>query len=210
MVLLNIILSIILIIIIILFLILFFGIRISLNINKTQAKLVGFIHIKIFNTITIFKKEFPSKEESKPEKKDKDKSEDTSSSITEQWENIKPFISDIKKQIPNFIDFLKNTLKSIEISKFNVHLDLGFENYAQTAKIVGYIWSIVVIPNTSIKAVQITAKPIFIEPTLDFNANIDITIKLLKTVKAFLKLLFNKDLIRLIIKIIKSQRAKNE
>lgn len=221
----------ILIILFIIFLGLFFGIRISLKLNKKKSELNGILKIIIFNQIVILKKEYPEIEEEKKDsklkivynkiknllpKKEKEEEVEESeeekedSSITEQWETVKPLIPYIKKIIPRFTYFLKKIINSIQINKFYFHLNFGISNYAETAKILGYFWSFAAIPNGLFKSCSITAQPIFIEETIDFNLDIDIKIKLLTIIHRVLQLIINKDIFILIKKIIKLNRENND
>jgi hypothetical protein len=192
----NIILGIILIILIIIFIGLFLGLRISLNLNKKGMNITGFIHIILFEKIAIIKKEFP--DENKEESEEVEEVENTEESLKENYNKIKPVIPDIKQTLPYFYNFLKKSLKSIEINKFYFHIDFGFSSYTETAKLVGYFWSFAVIPNTLIKSCSLSACPIFTNPTLDFDADINIKIKVINMIPPLIQLITKKEFINLL------------
>lgn len=138
-----------------------------------------------------------------------EESSEDEKSLTETIEKYKPLISDVKKTLPYFYNFLIDSFKSIEIKKFYFHLDFGYSDYCETAKIIGYYWSFAAFINSLISQVTLSACPEFNKPTLDFNSDIDIKIKALKIIPGLLKIVARIDFIKLLIKL-KKLNDENE
>lgn len=173
-------------IIVVIISILYLGIQISLKINKTDANINYNLKIKILNKITIFKKEEFSKKK----------------------ENTKPNLSTVKNTIPFLFNYLKNVLQAVNIQKLEGNIKLGLSSYVDTAKYVGYIWSIFIIPNTTIKSCLLTAEPVFSQEIFDFNVELKININLLKLIIPTILLLKEKEIITFIKE--SRKRDKNE
>lgn len=211
-------------IIILILLILYVGIKITIKYKKIESQLIANLSISILK-IKIIKKEYDSssKNETKleDEKKDKkDKDEKSTSKTKEEDEknkkedrSTKKILKEIKEHLPLIkeliiilLNYLIDIIHEIKIKKLNSHLKLGLTSYTETAMIVGWIWTITVIPNTLAKAINLTAEPQFTEEVIDFNGEIEIEIKTLGVLIKTLKLLFKRPIRQLIKEIIKYKR----
>ncbi len=133
---------------------------------------------------------------------DTDKKEDKST-----WEDIKPLIPLIRKNLDYIFDFLGTCLNSVSLKRFNTHIILGLSSYADTANKVGSIWAFSHVANLY-DGFNLTAEPIFNKEAIDIDSEIIFKIRLLSLVKGILKLLTKKDMIKLILKA--RELSKNE
>ena len=185
---LNILLMIILIIIIFIIILLYIGVKISFNYDKKGSELKGCLKILILKKIKIYSREYPSNE---PEdEKEEDEKEDRDRKKI--FELIKPCLGDFK-------EFIKSFTKCIHVTKLENHLIFGLDSYADTAKYIGYIWSILIIINSSHKNARLTAEPSFNGSVLDAKGVNELDINLLKVIPPAIKLISKKE-VRALIK----------
>ena len=162
------------------------------NFSKQSSKLNFSFKIFILRTIKIYSIQYPATEK-KADKKDKDDKPHKKRNITFDL---------IKHCISVFFDFIKTVFKSMNVRKLETHIDLGLTSYASTAKYVGYLWALFVLPNSTFKNTSMTASPHFGEPIIDFKGVVDIRINLLNLIIPIIKLISNKDVRKLLKEVI--------
>lgn len=187
---LNILLMIILIIILFIIILLYLGVRIALIYEKEGSKLEGCLKILILRKIKVYSVEFPKKDEEVEEESDDE--EDKKRDIKRIFELSKPCYGYIK-------EFLHSFVKCIHIKKLENHLIFGLDSYADTAKYIGYIWSLIIIVNGSHKNARLTAQPSFNGGILDIKGDNQVEINLLKLIFPAIKLISKKE-VRTLIK----------
>jgi hypothetical protein len=186
---LNILGMIILIIILFIIILLYIGVKIAFIYDKKGNKLKGCLKILILKKIKVYSLEFPS-EDDKDETEEEDE-EDKNTDIKKILELAKPCFEDFK-------EFLKSFTKCIHIAKLENHLIFGRSSYVDTAKYIGYIWSLFIIINTSHKNARMTAEPSFNGSRLDAKGVNELDINLLKLVPPAIKLISKKEVRELI------------
>ena len=98
----------------------------------------------------------------------------------------------------DFKEFIKSFTKCIHITKLENHLIFGLDSYADTAKYIGYIWSILIIINNSHKNAKLTAEPSFNGSILDAKGVNELDVNLLKVIPPAIKLISKKEVRELI------------
>ncbi|MBQ2832844.1 DUF2953 domain-containing protein [Methanobrevibacter sp.] len=184
---LNILLMIILIIIIFILILLYVGVRIALIYDKKGRKLEGCLKILILRKIKVYSKHYPSEDD----KDEDDEEEDESHNVKNIIELAKPCFGYIK-------EFLKSLNKCIRITKLQNHLIFGLDSYADTAKYIGYIWSLLIVINSAHENSMLTAEPSFNGSVLDAKGENYIDINILKLMPPLIKLLSKKEVRQLI------------
>lgn len=160
------------------------GIRLVGSINKNGASLKFFFKVLIFSKIKIFSIEYPKTS------KDEEKEEDGESNPI-AFDLIKPCIKPA-------LDFLKSFFKSLNVKVLDGHMDFGLSSYVSTAKYVGYMWAVLVVVNSTHEKANLTVTPCFDEPIFDFNGLIDVKINLFKLIVPFIRLISNRNILKLI------------
>ena len=184
---LNILLMIILIIIIFIIILLYIGVKISFNYDKKGSELKGCLKILILKKIKIYSREYPSNEPEDEKEEDEKEDRDRKKIL----ELAKPCLGDFK-------EFIKSFTKCIHITKLENHLIFGLDSYADTAKYIGYIWSILIIINNSHKNAKLTAEPSFNGSILDAKGVNELDVNLLKVIPPAIKLISKKEVRELI------------
>lgn len=185
-------------IIIFLIIFLYFGVRISLIYNKTGAKLEGCLQISVLRKIKVYSSDFSSsspkkvKETKEETAEEKTTTEDKDRDKKEIFELVKPCFGDLKT-------FLKSFMKCIRIENLENHIIFGMSSYTDTAKYIGYIWSVIVIVNSSHENAKLSAVPSFNGSILDGKGVNELEINILKLIPAVLKLVLKKE-VRTLIK----------
>ena len=179
---LNILLMIILIIIIFIIILLYIGVKIAFIYDKKGSELKGCLKILILKKIKVYSLEYPSNE-SEDEKEEDEKEDRDNRKILEL---AKPCLGDFK-------EFIKSFTKCIHVTKLENHLIFGLDSYADTAKYIGYIWSILIIINNSHKNAKLTAEPSFNGSVLDAKGVNELDINLLKVIPPAIKLISKKE-----------------
>lgn len=179
---LNILLMIILIIIIFIIILLYIGVKIAFTYDKKGSELKGCLKILILKKIKVYSLEYPSNE-SEDEKEEDEKEDRDNRKILEL---AKPCLGDFK-------EFIKSFTKCIHVTKLENHLIFGLDSYADTAKYIGYIWSILIIINNSHKNAKLTAEPSFNGSVLDAKGVNELDINLLKVIPPAIKLISKKE-----------------
>lgn len=179
---LNILLMIILIIIIFIIILLYIGVKIAFIYDKKGSVLKGCLKILILKKIKVYSLEYPSNE-SEDEKEEDEKEDRDNRKILEL---AKPCLGDFK-------EFIKSFTKCIHVTKLENHLIFGLDSYADTAKYIGYIWSILIIINNSHKNAKLTAEPSFNGSVLDAKGANELDINLLKVIPPAIKLISKKE-----------------
>ena len=187
---LNILAMIILIIIIFIIFLLYIGVKISLIYDKTGSKLKGCLKILISKKIKVYSLEFPSKDENV---EDEDDGEDES-----EGKNIKEIVELAKPCFEDFKIFLESFNKCIKVKKLENHLVFGLDSYVDTAKYIGYIWSLLLILNNSHENARLSAEPSFNGSVFDMNGINELDINLLKIIPPAIKLISKNEVRELI------------
>lgn len=196
---LEIIAIIIIVILLIIAIVLYLGIRVKGNWEKIGSELELNLDILLFSKFNIFNISYPEKEEQEEEKSENEKEDGGF--------DIKKYLDDIKPSVDPLLRFFKSFLNSIEVKKLQNYLDFGLDSYVDTAKYVGYMWSILVFPNSMFKNAKLSVNPCFNESKIDFKGNVDIKINLLKLVIPAIRLIADKNIRNLIKKIRSSDNA---
>lgn len=184
-------------IIIIILILLYLGVRIIASWEKVGPKLEFDFKILIFSKIKLYHIEYPSNKGNNEPKKDEDEEDKN--------HDIKNILKLAKPTINPFIEFFKKILYTIQVKEMENHLNFGMDSYVDTAKYVGYMWAILVFPNTLFKNTNLSVEPNFTEPIFDFKGECDIKINLLKIISPTITLLKNKDVRKLIKILIKGE-----
>ena len=171
-------------ILLIILIFLYVGIDLIGDFQKKESELTFNLQILIFSKVKVYSISYPS------EKKDDDsKKEKKERNIN--FKLIKPCIKPI-------LGFLKDLIKSMNVRKLESHLDFGLPSYVSTAKYTGYMWALLVFPNTVLDNTCLTVTPCFDKTVIDFKGSIDVRIKLLKIIIPLFKLILNKNIRKLI------------
>lgn len=177
---LNILGMIILIIILFIIILLYIGVKISLTYDKKGSKLKGCLKILILKKIKLYSAEYPSHDN------DKDSDEDEDKERGDIFELLKPCFE-------YFMEFVKSAMKCIRITKLENHLIFGVDSYADTAKYIGYIWSILIVINASHENARVSAEPCFSGSVLDGYGTNEIDINILKMIPPAIRLISKKE-----------------
>lgn len=181
---------IILIIILFIIILLYIGVKIAFIYEKKGSAFKGCLKILILKKIKVYSLEYPSKESEENEEEEEEEDE-TDHNIKEIFELAKPCFEDLK-------EFIKSLVKCIHITKLENHLIFGLDSYADTAKYIGYIWSIFIIFNTTHKNARLSAQPSFGGSVLDAKGANEVDINLLKIIPPAIKLISKKQFRELI------------
>ena len=184
---LNILLMIILTIIIFIIILLYIGVKIAFIYDKKGSKLKGCLKILILKKIKVYSLEFPSKDE-----KNDDEDED------EKDRDGKKIFELAKPCFKYFKEFLKSFTKCIHIAKLENHLIFGLDSYVDTAKYIGYIWSLTSVVNSTHENARLTAEPSFTGSVLDVKGENELDINILKLIPPAIKLISKKEVRNLI------------
>ena len=211
---LNILLMIISIIILFIIILLYFGVKISLIYDKKGPELEGCLQISILRKIKVFSKDFlssqPNKTEDKKdeeEKEEEESEEDKKDEEEKEEEESEEDKKDDKKELfklakpcfGHFKTFLISAMKCIRVEKLENHLIFGMDSYVDTAKYIGYIWSLMIIVNSSHKNAKLSAQPSFNGSILDGNGDNELEINILKLIPPVIRLVLKKE-VRTLIK----------
>lgn len=196
---LNILLMIISIIILFIIILLYFGVKISLIYDKKGPELEGCLQISILRKIKVFSKDFLSSQPNKTEdKKDKEEKEEEESE-EDKKDDKKELFKLAKPCFGHFKTFLISAMKCIRVEKLENHLIFGMDSYVDTAKYIGYIWSLMIIVNSSHKNAKLSAQPSFNGSILDGNGDNELEINILKLIPPVIRLVLKKE-VRTLIK----------
>ena len=197
---LNILLMIISIIILFIIILLYFGVKISLIYDKKGPELEGCLQISILRKIKVFSKDFLSSQPAKKEdKKDEEEPKEEEESGEDKKDDKKELFKLAKPCFSHFVEFLKSAMKCIRVEKLENHLIFGMDSYVDTAKYIGYIWSLMIIVNSSHKNAKLSAQPSFNGSILDGNGDNELEINILKLIPPVIRLVLKKE-VRTLIK----------
>lgn len=197
---LNIPLMIISIIILFIIILLYFGVKISLIYDKKGPELEGCLQISILRKIKVFSKDFLSSQPAKKEdKKDEEEPKEEEESGEDKKDDKKELFKLAKPCFSHFVEFLKSAMKCIRVEKLENHLIFGMDSYVGTAKYIGYIWSLMIIVNSSHKNAKLSAQPSFNGSILDGNGDNELEINILKLIPPAIRLVLKKE-VRILIK----------
>ena len=197
---LNIPLMIISIIILFIIILLYFGVKISLIYDKKGPELEGCLQISILRKIKVFSKDFLSSQPAKKEdKKDEEEPKEEEESGEDKKDDKKELFKLAKPCFSHFVEFLKSAMKCIRVEKLENHLIFGMDSYVDTAKYIGYIWSLMIIVNSSHKNAKLSAQPSFNGSILDGNGDNELEINILKLIPPVIRLVLKKK-VRTLIK----------
>lgn len=190
---LNILLMIILIIIIFIIILLFIGLKLVFIYEKTGPELKGCLKILILKKIKVYSLDFPKTEESEKDTESEEESED------DEKRDVKKILKLAKPCLDDFKKFLRSFVRCIKVKKMDNHLIFGLDSYADTAKYIGYIWSLLIIVNEAHKNARLTAEPSFNGSILDGKGDNELDINILKLIPAAIRLILKKE-VRTLIK----------
>ena len=197
---LNILLMIISIIILFIIILLYFGVKISLIYDKKGPELEGCLQISILRKIKVFSKDFLSSQPAKKEdKKDKEEPKEEEESGEDKKDDKKELFKLAKPCFGHFKTFLISAMKCIRVEKLENHLIFGMDSYVDTAKYIGYIWSLMIIVNSSHKNAKLSAQPSFNGSILNGNGDNELEINILKLIPPVIRLVLKKE-VRTLIK----------
>lgn len=197
---LNILLMIISIIILFIIILLYFGVKISLIYDKKGPELEGCLQISILRKIKVFSKDFLSSQPAKKEdKKDEEEPKEEEESGEDKKDDKKELFKLAKPCFGHFKTFLISAMKCIRVEKLENHLIFGMDSYVETAKYIGYIWSLMIIVNSSHKNAKLSAQPSFNGSILDGNGDNELEINILKLIPPVIRLVLKKE-VRTLIK----------
>ena len=196
---LNILLMIISIIILFIIILLYFGVKISLIYDKKGPELEGCLQISILRKIKVFSKDFLSSQPNKTEDKKDEEEKEEEESEEDKKDDKKELFKLSKPCFSHFVEFLKSAMKCIRVEKLENHLIFGMDSYVETAKYIGYIWSLMIIVNSSHKNAKLSAQPSFNGSILDGNGDNELEINILKLIPPVIRLVLKKE-VRTLIK----------
>lgn len=196
---LNILLMIISIIILFIIILLYFGVKISLIYDKKGPELEGCLQISILRKIKVFSKDFLSSQPNKTEDKKDEEEKEEEESEEDKKDDKKELFKLAKPCFSHFVEFLKSAMKCIRVEKLENHLIFGMDSYVDTAKYIGYIWSLMIIVNSSHKNAKLSAQPSFNGSILDGNGDNELEINILKLIPPVIRLVLKKK-VRTLIK----------
>ena len=196
---LNIPLMIISIIILFIIILLYFGVKISLIYDKKGPELEGCLQISILRKIKVFSKDFLSSQPNKTEDKKDEEEKEEEESEEDKKDDKKELFKLAKPCFGHFKTFLISAMKCIRVEKLENHLIFGMDSYVETAKYIGYIWSLMIIVNSSHKNAKLSAQPSFNGSILDGNGDNELEINILKLIPPVIRLVLKKE-VRTLIK----------
>lgn len=196
---LNILLMIISIIILFIIILLYFGVKISLIYDKKGPELEGCLQISILRKIKVFSKDFLSSQPNKTEDKKDEEEKEEEESGEDKKDDKKELFKLAKPCFGHFKTFLISAMKCIRVEKLENHLIFGMDSYVDTAKYIGYIWSLMIIVNSSHKNAKLSAQPSFNGSILDGNGDNELEINILKLIPPVIRLVLKKK-VRTLIK----------
>lgn len=196
---LNILLMIISIIILFIIILLYFGVKISLIYDKKGPELEGCLQISILRKIKVFSKDFLSSQPNKTEDKKNEEEKEEEESEEDKKDDKKELFKLAKPCFSHFVEFLKSAMKCIRVEKLENHLIFGMDSYVETAKYIGYIWSLMIIVNSSHKNAKLSAQPSFNGSILNGNGDNELEINILKLIPPVIRLVLKKE-VRTLIK----------
>lgn len=196
---LNILLMIISIIILFIIILLYFGVKISLIYDKKGPELEGCLQISILRKIKVFSKDFLSSQPNKTEDKKDEEEKEEEESGEDKKDDKKELFKLAKPCFGHFKTFLISAMKCIRVEKLENHLIFGMDSYVDTAKYIGYIWSLMIIVNSSHKNAKLSAQPSFNGSILDGNGDNELEINILKLIPPVIRLVLKKE-VRTLIK----------
>lgn len=196
---LNILLMIISIIILFIIILLYFGVKISLIYDKKGPELEGCLQISILRKIKVFSKDFLSSQPNKTEDKKNEEEKEEEESEEDKKDDKKELFKLAKPCFGHFKTFLISAMKCIRVEKLENHLIFGMDSYVETAKYIGYIWSLMIIVNSSHKNAKLSAQPSFNGSILDGNGDNELEINILKLIPPVIRLILKKE-VRTLIK----------
>ena len=196
---LNILLMIISIIILFIIILLYFGVKISLIYDKKGPELEGCLQISILRKIKVFSKDFLSSQPNKTEDKKNEEEKEEEESEEDKKDDKKELFKLAKPCFGHFKTFLISAMKCIRVEKLENHLIFGMDSYVETAKYIGYIWSLMIIVNSSHKNAKLSAQPSFNGSILNGNGDNELEINILKLIPPVIRLVLKKE-VRTLIK----------
>ena len=196
---LNILLMIISIIILFIIILLYFGVKISLIYDKKGPELEGCLQISILRKIKVFSKDFLSSQPNKTEDKKDEEEKEEEESEEDKKDDKKELFKLAKPCFGHFKTFLISAMKCIRVEKLENHLIFGMDSYVETAKYIGYIWSLMIIVNSSHKNAKLSTQPSFNGSILDGNGDNELEINILKLIHPVIRLVLKKE-VRTLIK----------
>ncbi|WP_298521312.1 DUF2953 domain-containing protein [uncultured Methanobrevibacter sp.] len=179
---------IILIIILFIIILLYLGVRITFIYDKTGPKFQGCLKILILRKIKVYSVHIPDEDEDKKEDEDRE----------HERHDVKKILELAKPCFGYFKDFLESFTKCIHVARLENHLIFGLDSYVDTAKYIGYIWSLMIILNSSHEKARLSAEPSFNGSVIDVKGDNELDINLLKVIPPAVRLISKKEVRTLI------------
>lgn len=155
--------------------------HISLHLFKKGSLIHGSFRISWLGITFIRRKIFP--EERKKEKEEE----------RFDWRSMPEMISLFTESFPYLKRILNAFMKSISIERFSCNVAIGLDSPADTALVSGYMWSLVSLVNVFPKA-YLSVKPDFQEKRLDGSMMVELKVRLLWIVVAFIRAFIKKPI----------------
>ncbi len=191
--------------------ILYFGFSVSAELNIKEMSIESGIDFKWLK-FTIYHLNFPDDEKKLKEKKiDIEKeNDDEKLTLSDKLEKftyiikckINPLLPYIKEALNPFLEFLITGSKAFKLNLFYLNFIIGFEDTSSTALTVGYIWAFASILNI-FPVIDISAIPDFEKEIMDLYSKIIIKFYPLKVIKASIKLMTRKPMLKLMFNVVK-------
>ncbi|WP_405268945.1 DUF2953 domain-containing protein [Methanobrevibacter sp.] len=159
--------------------------------DKKGSKLEGCLKILILKRIKVYSLEYPGEDEQEELPEYEEDEEEDSRELKEILDLAKPCFEDFKEFLSSFVDCIK-------IKKLNNHLIFGLDSYVDTAKYIGYIWSLFIIVNEAHKNAKLSAEPSFNGSIFDAKGINELDINILKLIPPAIKLISKKEVRTLI------------
>lgn len=186
---LNILWMIIFIIILFIIILLYIGVKIAFIYDKKGSEISGCLKILILKKIKVYSIDFPSQDETEEEEEEDDEEEGLD--IKRIFELAKPCFKDFK-------EFIKAFTRCIHVTKLENHLVFGLDSYVDTAKYIGYIWSLLIILNSTHENARLSAEPSFNGSIFDARGANELDINILKLIPPAIKLISKREIRNLI------------
>jgi len=97
----------------------------------------------------------------------------------------------LRESLPHLIGLLKSFARSVSVRRLSCDISLGLADPADTAAMSGYLWSLASVVNASPKC-HLSVKPDFSSERLDGSIAVELKVRLLRIVAAFVGALTKK------------------
>lgn len=180
---------IILILALILLAILFIPFHISFYMEKKDMDVGGYFQLKWLR-IRLLKRTIPEEENEKKEEKEK---KERKYSLNDVLDVLRKFMAAFDYLTP----ILRAFIKSLDLEKLFLNLNLGFSSPVTTAEVCGFIWSIIPLLNLK-PPINLSVTPDFGKSKFDGTVDFELKLTLYRIVGALLKAITKKPVRELI------------